>query len=98
MDRLDDRVRGCRQEATNEVRPRDRLGLRAPVTFELRPTPSEGEQRAVFVEGEPDDVFHFRRRVRLGRVFREAVGWNQAAGQSARMAAWLIETKQNCAA
>jgi hypothetical protein len=59
MDRLDDRVRGCRQEATNEVRPRDRLGLRAPVTFKLRPTPSEGEQRAVFVEGEPDDVFFF---------------------------------------
>ena len=59
MDRLDDRVRRRGQEAIDEVRPGDRLGLRAPVAFELGPDASEGEERPVVVEGEPDDILFF---------------------------------------
>jgi len=59
MDRLNDCVRrGC-QEAVDEVRPRDRLGLGAAVAFELGPDAGEGEQRPVVIEREPNHVRSF---------------------------------------
>jgi len=42
MDRLDDGVRRGRQEAVDEMRPRDRLGLSTPISFEGRPDACEG--------------------------------------------------------
>ena len=62
MDRLDHRVRCRRQEAVDQVRPRDRLRLGATVAFELGPEPAEGEQRSVLIEREPDDVLFAGRR------------------------------------
>jgi hypothetical protein len=41
MDRLDDRVRGRRQEAIDQMRCRDRFGLGATIAFELGPGVSE---------------------------------------------------------
>ena len=61
------------------MRPRYRLRLGAAITVERRPDASEGEQRAVVVEREPDHVFFLRLRVRLWRVFGEAVGRDQAS-------------------
>ena len=41
------------------MRPRHRLRLRAAITVEVRPDASEGAQRAVVVEREPDDILFF---------------------------------------
>src|SRR6478736_898699 len=54
--RFDHRVRRCREETIDLMRSRHRLRLRAAITVERRPDASEGEQRPVLVEGEPDDV------------------------------------------
>jgi hypothetical protein len=61
------------------MRPRHRLRLRAAITVEVRPDASEGAQRAVVVEREPDDILFFRLRVRLRRVLGEAVDRDKAA-------------------
>ena len=46
MDRLDHRVRRCREKTIDLMRPRHRLRLRAAITVERRPDASEGKQRA----------------------------------------------------
>jgi hypothetical protein len=57
MNRLNDRVRRSRQEAVDEVRAGDRFGFGATVAFELGPNASEGNQRPVVTEREPDESF-----------------------------------------
>ena len=79
VDRLDDSVRRRRQHTVDKMRPWDRLRLGAAVASEFRPDADEREQRPVIIEREPDDILLFRLGVQLGRVFRKAVGWNQAA-------------------
>ena len=59
------------------MRPRYRL--RAAITVECRPDASEGEQRTILVEREPDDILFLGLRVRLRRVLGEAVGRDKAA-------------------
>ncbi len=56
MDRLNDRVRCCRQKAVDEMRAGDRLRFGATIALELGPDAGEGEQRPVIIEREPDDV------------------------------------------
>jgi len=53
MDRLDDRVRCRRQEAVDQVRAGDRLGLGATVAFELRPDAGKSCQRPIVIQGDP---------------------------------------------
>jgi len=55
--RLDDRVRRRCQEAIDEVWAGDRCGLGAAVAPELCPYPSEGEERSIFIQREPDIFF-----------------------------------------
>ena len=61
------------------MRTRDRLGLCATVALELGPDAGEGRERPIVIEREPDDVFLVGLRVRLGRVFGEAVEGYEAA-------------------
>jgi hypothetical protein len=56
MDRLDNRVRRGRQEPVHKMWTGDRFGFRAPVALEFSPDAREGEQRAVLIEGEPNDI------------------------------------------
>jgi hypothetical protein len=56
MDRRDDRVGRRGQDAVDLVRTRNRLGLRAAVSFELNPDAGEAEQRPAVVEREPNNV------------------------------------------
>src|SRR5262245_45352777 len=79
MDRRDDGVRGRCQEAIDEMRPGDRLRLRAAVSLELGPDAGEHEQRSAVVERKPDDVLLLGLRVHLGRVLGEAVRRHKAA-------------------
>jgi hypothetical protein len=79
MYRLDHRVRRGRQEPVDEVRAGDWLRLRATVALEFGPDAGEGEQRAVVIERKPYNVLFLGQRVRLRRVLREAVGWDEAA-------------------
>jgi hypothetical protein len=74
MDRLDHRVRRCREKTIDLMRPRYRLRLRAAITVERRPDASEAEQGAVIVEREPHHVLFLCLRVRLRCVLGEAVG------------------------
>ncbi len=78
MDRLDHRVRRCREKTIDLMRPRHRLRLRAAITIERRPDASESEQRAVIVECEPNDILFLGLRVWLRSVFGEAVGRDKA--------------------
>jgi hypothetical protein len=48
-----------RQETVDQVRAGDRFGLGAAVTFELGPEPTEGKQRSVVVQREPNDCPSF---------------------------------------
>jgi len=57
VDGLDDRVRRRRQEAVDVMRAGDRFGLGAAVAPELCPYPSEGEERSIFIQREPDIFF-----------------------------------------
>jgi len=74
MDWFYDRVRCCGQEAVDEVRAGDRLRLRAAIAVERRPDASERKQRTILIQREPHHVFFLGFRVRLGRVFGEAIG------------------------
>src|SRR5688500_12171458 len=76
MDRLDHRVRRCRQKSIYLLRPRHWLGLCAAITIERRPDASEGGERSVVVDDEPDYVLFLGVRVRLWRIFRKAVEWD----------------------
>ena len=67
------------RESVDLMRPRHRLRLRAAITVERRPDASEGEQRSVIVECEPDHVLFLGLGVRLRRVLGEAVDRDQAA-------------------
>jgi len=78
MDRRDDRIRRSDQEAVDEVGTRNRLGLGPPVAVELCPDAGERAQRPVVVQREPDDVLLLGFRVRLWRIFSEAVERNKA--------------------
>ena len=80
MDRRDDSVRRCCQEAVDLMRPRHRLGLRAAIPVERRPDARENEQRPVIVECEPNHILFLGLRVRLRRVLNEAVGRDEARG------------------
>lgn len=79
MDRLDDRVRRCREETVDLMRPRHRLRLGAAITVERRLYPGKGEQGSLIIEREPHLVLLFGLLVRLGRVFGEAVRRHEAA-------------------
>jgi hypothetical protein len=79
MDRFNDRVRRGREETLDQVRAGDRFRLRAPITSELGPDAREGGQRSVVVEPKPHHVFLLGLGVRLRRVLREAVEWDQAS-------------------
>ncbi len=78
MDRLDDGVRGSRQEAVDEVRAGDRFGFGAAITPELCPDASESGQRSVVVEREPNHVFLLGLGVRLRRILGKAVERDKA--------------------
>ena len=58
---------------------RDWLGLRAALAFKLSPDTSERGQRSIMIEREPHHVLLLRFWIRLGSVFREAVGRDKAA-------------------
>jgi hypothetical protein len=75
IDRLDHCVRCGRQEAIDEMRPRDRLRLGATITLELGPE-STNSGRSSLSANQTNVLL--RPRVRLRRVFGEAVGWDQA--------------------
>ena len=79
MDRLDDRVRRRRQKAVDEVRAGDRFRFRPTIALELGPDAGEAGQRPIIINREPDDVLFLGLRVRLRRVFGEAVERDQAA-------------------
>jgi hypothetical protein len=79
MDRLDHRVRCCRQEAIDVMRAGNGLGLSATVTLELGPDASKRRERSVIMECEPHHVLLFGFGGRLGRIFSEAVGRDQTA-------------------
>jgi hypothetical protein len=83
VDRLDHRVRRCREKTVDLMRPRPRLRLRAAITVERRPDASEGEQGAVLVERESHHVLFLCLRVRLRRVLGKAAGRDKAAVLSA---------------
>ena len=53
----DDRIRLSRQEAIDVMWAGDRFGLGAAVAPELCPYPSEGEERSIFIQREPDIFF-----------------------------------------
>ena len=72
MDRLDHGIRCGREKSVDLMR--HRLRLRAAFAIERRPDASEGEQWSVIAQREPDHVLRLRPRVRLRRVFGEAVG------------------------
>src|SRR5215216_1540720 len=55
----------------------DRLGLSASLAPEFGPYPREGEQRAILIEGEPNDILLFGLGVRLRRVLSETVRRNK---------------------
>ena len=78
MDRLDDRVRRRRQKAVDQVRAGDRFRFR-PIALELGPDAGEAGQRPIIINREPDDILFLGLRVRLRRVFGEAVERDQAA-------------------
>ena len=48
------------------------------VAVELGPYTGEGEKRPIIIEREPHDVLFLRLRIRLRRMFREAVCRDQA--------------------
>jgi hypothetical protein len=79
MDRLNDRIRCRRQKAIDQVGTGERLRLCAAIALEFGPDAGKGEQRPIIVEREPDDVLLLGLRVRLRRVLREAVHWDQAS-------------------
>jgi hypothetical protein len=85
MDRLDDGVRCRRQKAVDLMRPRHRIRLRAAITVERRPDAGEGEQRAVVVEREPDDIFYFGLRARFGAY---SLGSPETSQSSAAWCTW----------
>lgn len=68
MNRLDDCIRRRGQEAIDEMRSRNRLGLRAAVPFELCSDSREGKQRPVLFQRKPGLWIGLR------RILREAVG------------------------
>jgi hypothetical protein len=51
----------------------------AAIAFEFGPDSGEGEQGAIFVQTEPNNILLARRRVRLRCVFGKAIGWDKAA-------------------
>jgi hypothetical protein len=57
MDRFNDRVGFRGQEAVDQVRTGDWLGLDAAVALVLGPEPAEGEQRSVLIERKPTTSF-----------------------------------------
>src|SRR5258708_15948733 len=57
MDWRDHCIRCRRQEAIDQMRPRDRLRLGATVALELGPDASERRERTIIVQREADDVF-----------------------------------------
>ena len=59
MDRLDHRVRRCREKTIDLMRPRHRLRLRATITVERRPDASEGEQRLSSLSANQTTSFFF---------------------------------------
>ena len=61
------------------MRARDRLRLGAALAPELGPDAGEAEQRPIFLEREPDDVFLLRRRIWLGGVLGKTVRRHEAA-------------------
>src|SRR6476660_502488 len=56
MDWFDDRIRGSRQKAVDEVGAGDRFGLGPTVTSELGPDAGERKQRPVLIERKPNYV------------------------------------------
>jgi len=79
VDRRDDRVRRCRQEAVNLMRPWDRLRLGAAITVKRCPDAGEGKQRAFVVERKPHHVFLLCLWIWRWRVFSEAIGRDEAS-------------------
>ena len=61
------------------MRSRNRLRFRSAVALELGPDAGEAGQRPIVIDSEPDDVLFLGLRVRLRRVFSEAVERDQAA-------------------
>jgi hypothetical protein len=76
---LNDRVRSGRQETKYEMRTGNWFGFRATVAPVLGPDPRESEQRPFLIEREPNHVLFLRHRLRLRRIFGEAVCRHQAA-------------------
>jgi hypothetical protein len=70
---LDNRVQLGGQEPIDVVRPGDRFRFGAAVAFELGPDARKGKKGTVLIDSEPDDILLAGLRVRLGRIFREAV-------------------------
>src|SRR6185436_15007913 len=79
MDRFDDDVRRRRQKTIDLMRAGDRFRFRPTVALELGPDAGKAGQRPVVVDREPDNVLLFGLRIRLRRVFSEAVERHQAA-------------------
>jgi hypothetical protein len=85
MDRFDDGVRRRREKAVDLMRAGDRFRFRPAVALELGPDAGEAGQRPIVIDREPDDVLLFGLRVRLRRVFGEAVERHQAAAFSSTL-------------
>jgi hypothetical protein len=79
VNRLDDGIRGRRQEAIDQMRAGDRLRLRAAVALEFCADPGKRRQRPIVAEGKPDNILFLGRGVRFRRVFGEAIERHQAA-------------------
>lgn len=73
MNRLDDGVRGGREEPEDPMRSRDRLRLRAAITVEGGPDPRECRKGTIVIKGELDHIFFLRLWVRLRRVLRKTI-------------------------
>jgi hypothetical protein len=72
MDRFNDRVGFRSQEAVDQVRTGDWLGLDAAVALVLGPEPAEGEQRSVLIERKPNHVLLFGLGARCAANLRQA--------------------------
>ena len=83
MDGLNDGIGLRREEAVNQVRAGDRLGLRATVALEFGPDAGKSKQRSVIAQGEPDNVLFLGQRVRLWSVFGKAIGRGLGNGSQA---------------
>ena len=79
MDRFDDGIRRRRQKTIDLMRAGDRFRFRSAVALEVGPDAGEAGQGPIIIDREPDDVFLLGLRIRLRRVFSEAIERHQAA-------------------